>query len=55
MGANRVWEVDLRTGVRRVVHAGDPEPTDVTVAQDGRIYWTCTSAGVIVEASPRRR
>jgi hypothetical protein len=55
MGANKVWEVDLRSGQRRVVHSGDPEPTDVTVAQDGRIYWTCTSAGVIVEASLRHR
>jgi hypothetical protein len=34
----------------RVIHEGDPEPTDVAVARNGNVYWTCTSAGVIVEA-----
>jgi DNA-binding beta-propeller fold protein YncE len=49
-GRNKVWRVDLRSGERTLVHAGDPEPTDVTVARNGNVYWTCTSAGVIVEA-----
>jgi len=49
-GANKVWRVDLETGQRTLVNEGDPEPTDVTVARNGNIYWTCTSAGVIVEA-----
>ncbi len=49
-GRNKVWRVDLETGARTLVHAGDPEPTDVTVARNGNVYWTCTSAGVIVEA-----
>jgi sugar lactone lactonase YvrE len=49
-GQNSVWELNLRTGVRTLVDAGDPEPRDVTVDRDGAIYWTCTSAGVIMEA-----
>lgn len=49
-GQNKVWELNLRTKVRTLVNAGDPEPTDVTVSDDGDVYWTCGSAGVIVEA-----
>ena len=52
-GRNKVWRVDLPSGQRTLVHEGDPEPTDVTVARNGNIYWTCTAANVIVEA--RRR
>lgn len=47
---NKVWELNLRTNARTLVHSGDPEPTDVTVNDDGDVYWTCSSAGVIVEA-----
>ena len=53
-GRNKVWEVDLKTLRARIVHEGDPEPTDVAVAKNGNVYWTCTSAGVIVEAKPTR-
>jgi hypothetical protein len=49
-GRNKVWRVNLTSGERKVVHEGDPEPTDVTVARNGNVYWTCTSANVIVEA-----
>ncbi|MBL4575342.1 MAG: hypothetical protein JKY51_04480 [Opitutaceae bacterium] len=28
-------------------------PTDVTVASNGKIYWTCTAAGVIAFATPK--
>jgi sugar lactone lactonase YvrE len=49
-GQNRVNALDLGTGAVRVIHEGDPEPTDVAVARNGNVYWTCTSAGVIVEA-----
>jgi sugar lactone lactonase YvrE len=49
-GLNRVSALDLRTTTVRVIHEGDPEPTDVAVARNGNVYWTCTSAGVIVEA-----
>ncbi len=50
-GTNKVWRHDLRTGGIELVHAGDPEPTDVAVAADDAVYWTCTSAGVIVRAT----
>jgi sugar lactone lactonase YvrE len=49
-GRNRVRAMNLRTGAVRSINEGDPEPTDVAVARNGNIYWTCTSAGVIVEA-----
>ena len=49
-GSNKVMELDLVTRTTKLVHAGDPEPTDVTVARNGNLYWTCSSAGVIVEA-----
>ena len=52
-GTNKVWRHDLRTGGLELVDAGDPEPTDVAVAADGTLYWTCTSAGVIVRATRR--
>ena len=54
-GLNKVWEFNLRTKVKTLVHSGDPEPTDVTVDRDGTIYWTCSSAGVIVEAKVKGR
>ena len=53
-GRNKVWELDLKTLGTRIVHEGDPEPTDVAVSKNGNVYWTCTSAGVIVEATPVR-
>ena len=53
-GTNKVKELNLNTNVVTVVHSGDPQPTDVTVARNGDIYWTCTSAGVIVEAKPNQ-
>lgn len=49
-GQNKVWQYDLKTGVKTLVNSGDPEPTDVAVSRSGNIYWTCTSAGVILEA-----
>lgn len=53
-GINAVRVMDLDTMAVRTVNQGDPEPTDIAVAADGRVYWTCTSAGVIVEARPTR-
>ncbi len=52
-GRNAVWEYNLRNGRKLLVDAGDPEPRDVTVNENGDLYWTCTSAGVIVEAQRR--
>ena len=49
-GANKVSAFDLETSELELVDAGDPEPTDITVAPNGSVFWTCTSAGVIVQA-----
>ena len=49
-GQNKVSKYDLNKAQLSVIHMGDPQPTDVAVASDGAVYWTCTSAGVIVEA-----
>ena len=51
-GSNKVSKYNLRTGRISVVHVGDPQPNAVAVARDGTVYWTCTSAGVILEARP---
>lgn len=53
-GTNEVWEYDLESGEKTLVDAGDPYPADVTVGCDGTVYWTCMSAGVIVEARRQR-
>ena len=50
-GGNFVWEVNLHSKKREIVHFGDPEPTDVAVDGEGRVYWTCSSAGVVVRAT----
>ena len=49
-GSNRVLAIDLDTHEVDVVNEGDPEPTDIAVAANGSVFWTCTSAGVIVQA-----
>ncbi len=49
-GLNKVKVMNLETMITTVINSGDPEPTDIAVARDGTVYWTCTSAGVIVEA-----
>ena len=53
-GRNKVSVYDLEEGQLQVVNAGDPEPRDIAVALNGRVYWTCSSAGVIVEAKKGR-
>jgi DNA-binding beta-propeller fold protein YncE len=52
-GSNKVSKYNLRTGQLTLVHFGDPQPNAVAVAHDGTVYWTCTSAGVILQARPR--
>ena len=52
-GRNAIKALDLRTNAITTIDEGDPEPTDITVARNGNLYWTCTSAGVIVEAKRR--
>lgn len=51
-GRNSVQALDLESMKRSTVDFGDPEPTDIAVARNGNLYWTCSSAGVIVEAEP---
>jgi streptogramin lyase len=53
-GSNKVSKLNLATGKITVIDAGDPDPIDVTAHPDGTVYWTCRSAGVIVEATPKR-
>jgi len=54
-GLNKVRSIDIASGQLRTIHSGDPEPTDVAVARNGNVYWTCTSAGVIIEGKRRGR
>jgi DNA-binding beta-propeller fold protein YncE len=54
-GSNQVLEYNFLSGEKTVVDFGDPEPTDIAVTPNGNLYWTCTSAGVIVEATPVRK
>ena len=49
-GSNRVSVLDLETDALELVDAGDPEPTDIAVSANGSVFWTCSSAGVIVQA-----
>jgi streptogramin lyase len=51
-GNNKVFKYDLRQQHLTLVHFGDPQPNAVAVADDGTVYWTCTSAGVILKARP---
>ena len=51
-GTNKVSKYNLRTAHRSLVHFGDPQPNAVAVASDGTVYWTCTSAGIILKARP---
>ena len=50
-GSNGVFQLDLCTGARTTRHIGEPEPTNLAVDRDGSLYWTCKSAGVILEQS----
>lgn len=51
-GQNAVWKLHLASMTLALIDEGDPEPTDIAVSASGQnVYWTCTSAGVIVQAS----
>ena len=51
-GQNRVMEYDLWKKELTQVSIGFPLPTDVAVAPNGKVYWTCTTVGVIACATP---
>ena len=55
-GRNAVYKYNLKAKSLIAIDEGDPEPTDITALSDGTVYWTCSSAGVIVEAKlkPKR-
>jgi sugar lactone lactonase YvrE len=52
-GGNTISKYNLASGTTTLVHSGDPYPNNLAVAPNGNIYWTCTSAGVILEAIPK--
>jgi len=54
-GTNRVVKLDLRTMETDVISTGFPYPQDVTVAWNGKVYWTCKTVGVIACATPKHR
>ena len=50
-GRNKVSRFDPATSTLSLISFGEPEPNDVTVTADGSsVYWTCTTAGVIIRA-----
>lgn len=50
-GSNEVWRFDPRADTYTLVSRGEPEPYDIAVNDAGTVlYWTCSSAGVIVRA-----
>lgn len=52
-GSNRVMEYDLSKNKLTMVSFGFPLPADVAVAPNGKIYWTCSTVGVIACATPK--
>jgi DNA-binding beta-propeller fold protein YncE len=52
-GTNAITKYNLASGTGTLVHSGDPYPNSLAVAPNGNVYWTCTSAGVIIEAKPK--
>lgn len=50
MMGNNVAE--LVNGKANVLKMGEPEPFDIVAADDGTLYWTCRSAGVILKRTP---
>lgn len=52
--ANKGNNVAQLVGGKAVVlKQGEPEPFDLVVADDGTLYWTCRSAGVILKRDPK--
>jgi sugar lactone lactonase YvrE len=52
-GMNAISKFNLASGTTSLVHSGDPYPNSMAVTPNGNIYWTCTSAGVIIEAKAK--
>lgn len=51
-GRNKVWRYSPAARALTLISFGEPYPADVAVSSDGsRVYWTCMTAGVILEAT----
>src|SRR5688572_31774370 len=47
-GTNTVNKVSLESGIVTNLTTGEPEPTNLALAKNGTLYWTCKSANVIL-------
>lgn len=52
-GENTVKHLNIRSGHIRTISEGEPYPINVAVDKYGTIYWTCQTAGVIVQYNHR--
>ncbi|MFN0125307.1 MAG: hypothetical protein ACKV19_01315, partial [Verrucomicrobiales bacterium] len=52
-GSNSVNKLDLRRNRITVLSMGEPEPVNIAIGRDNSLYWTCKSAGVILEQDKR--
>src|SRR5688572_15592757 len=50
-GANSVARFDLEDQQTTIISMGEPEPRNLALDRQGNVYWTCTSAGVILRQS----
>lgn len=50
-GRNRIGSLDLRSRFVRVISHGDPSPAGLAAAEGGRVFWTSSSRGLVLQAS----
>jgi hypothetical protein len=48
---NKVVRYKLRNGRKKVISVGEPYPTNLASDLSGNVYWSCQTAGVILQAS----
>jgi hypothetical protein len=48
-GMNGIFQLDMWNNKKSTLNMGEPEPLNLTLAPNGSIYWTCRTAGVILE------
>ncbi len=51
---NAVRFLNTRSGATSLISMGEPEPVNIAVSRRGDIYWTCKTAGVILEYNRRK-
>ena len=49
---NSVNAFDLRTLARSIVARGDPDPAGLAAGDHGSVFWSSTSRGMVLQASP---